>query len=253
MAKYVMNSCDLIIMRDHDSKVIAEKIGVTKSIEVTGDAAFLNKVSDDDRARRIALDEGIDLNRPILGINVTPYIDSWLERDERIEDKSSFLSIIAKGILQAKGHDPKMSDVQIVIFSTSPMDEKYSYSLAEMIEATVIHNSKYLSHDIQCIMKKCELFIGMRFHSLVLASAVGTPVVGLIYAPKVRSLMVLLESEEFGEELHGIIPESLSRKISSAWDNRTALSRKQGRVVEILKDGAREAAKKINNKYFAGH
>ena len=253
MARYVINSCDLVIMRDHDSKTIAEELGVRRPIEVTGDAAFLNQVADEERARQIAAAENIDTVRPLLGINVTPYIDSWLRKDERLADKSSFLAVIAEGLALAKARDDTLAHARIVLFSTSPMDEKYSHALAAQISgAVVMDNSRYLSHDIQCIMRKCSLFAGMRFHSLVLASAVGVPVLGLIYAPKVRSYMSLLESGEYGMELKELTPETLSDTLCRAWSRKKELADRQQKIVAGLKQGAREAAATIRQRYFAG-
>ncbi|MCB0334287.1 MAG: polysaccharide pyruvyl transferase family protein, partial [Bdellovibrionales bacterium] len=222
-ARWVINGSDLVIMRENDSKALAEEIGVTKPIEVTGDAAFLNPVSSPERAIEICKEEGISLDRPILGINVTKYIDSWLKPEERISDKSVFLSELAEG-LRLFASDEK-DPVQFVLFCTQPMDEPFTYELASQIDAKVVHNSKYLSHDIQSVMQRCELLIGMRFHSLVLASAVEAPIVGLIYAPKVRGFMRLLDCEEFGLELGTLSPSILSQTLTKAWNNRQELKR----------------------------
>jgi polysaccharide pyruvyl transferase WcaK-like protein len=101
-ARWVLNLCDLVIMREHDSKALAEQIGVTKPIQVTGDAAFLNYISDKKRAEEVATKEGIDLSKPLLALNVTPYLDSWLEKDQRVSNRSRFLDTIAEGVKEAK-------------------------------------------------------------------------------------------------------------------------------------------------------
>jgi polysaccharide pyruvyl transferase WcaK-like protein len=250
-ARFVIKNSDLVIMRDHDSKKLAETIGVKNQIDVTGDAAFLNKVADDQRTRQIAENEGIDLNIPILGINVTPYMDSWLKKSERMTDKSGFLTMIADGIALAKRNSPEIEATQVIVFSCSPMDEAFSYNLAKATGGCVIHNSKYLSHDIQGLMRHCELFIGMRFHSLVLACAVGAPVMGLIYAPKVRGLMSLLECQSFGMELADLTSAKFGERLLVAWQERKILQKKQQRIIDGLKQGAGNAAKQISHRYFA--
>ena len=102
-------------------------------------------------------------------------------------------------------------------------------------------------------MARCELFIGMRFHSLVLSSAVYVPIIGLIYAPKVRGYMRLLDCAEYGLELADLTPELLYQKISKAWSDRGELKCQQTVVVDSLKDGARRAAKSVRERYFPGH
>lgn len=247
-AKFVINASDLVIMREHDSRKLAEKLGVTKPIEVTGDAAFINEVSSEQAARTIASSEGLDWNEHWLGINVTRYIDSWLTREERVSDKSAFLETLAGGIERAR--EKVATPFTPVLFCTHPMDLDFCQELADKLGTRVIHNNTYLSHDIQAVMRKCELFIGMRFHSVVLASAVENPVIGLIYAPKVRGFMRLLESEQYALELAQLSQESLMEAIEHAWNSRDELRAKQKLVIDDLKRGARRAAKTVAGRYF---
>lgn len=250
-AKYLINNCDLVIMRDRDSVKLAEEIGVTVPMQVTGDAAFMNKVVDESTADQIASKEGLDPEKPMLGLNITPYIDSWLEKSERLSSRSQFCELYSKGVnlateqLRAKG-----IEAQPVIFSCSPMDEEFSHELAKSTKAAVIDNSKYLSHSIQGVMRKCRVFVGMRFHSLVLSSAVGVPVIGLVYAPKVRGYLRLLECEEFSLELAQLTPEILAERIVAAWEGAELLRKRQQKFVTELRDGAREAATQIRLRYF---
>lgn len=252
-ARWVINLCDLVIMRENDSKQLCEEIGVTKPIQVTGDAAFLNYISSDEKAKEILKSEGVDLARPILGLNVTPYLDSWLKASERVSDADSYLNTVAESILEAKkqikaknGEDP-----ECVLFSCSPMDEKFTHELASKINAKVIDNTRFLSHDIQAVMKQCGLLMGMRFHSLVLSSGVGVPIVGLVYAPKVKGYMRYLECPEYAIELNSITPNSLGTTLANAWLEREQLKEKQQKIVRSISEGARKAANQLVERYFS--
>jgi polysaccharide pyruvyl transferase WcaK-like protein len=252
-ARWVINLCDLVIMRENDSKQLCEEIGVTKPIQVTGDAAFLNYISSDEKAKEILKSEGVDLARPILGLNVTPYLDSWLKASERVSDADSYLNTVAESILEAKkqikaknGEDP-----ECVLFSCSPMDEKFTHELSTKIDAKVIDNTRFLSHDIQAVMKQCGLLMGMRFHSLVLSSGVGVPIVGLVYAPKVKGYMRYLECPEYAIELNSITPNSLGTTLASAWLEREQLKEKQQQIVRSISAGARKAANQLVERYFS--
>jgi len=273
-ARYLINSCDLVIMRENDSKKLAEEIGVRKNITITGDAAFINPVSASERAVEIAKKEGLDLSIPWFGVNVTKYIDSWLSKNEQVKDKSEFIHVLANAINQAKikisktslsgdkdtranslngENDPNnaKSILETVIFSTHPMDKEFCDKLAQLVSGKVIHNGEYLSHDIQALMRRCKLFMGMRFHSLVLASAVEAPIIGLIYAPKVRGYMRLLDSEDLAFELAEVSEERLANKIFSAWNESEKIKLKQKQIVDGLKIGAVNAARTIKERYFA--
>ena len=244
-AKYVINSCELVIMRDKDSEQLARDIGVTKPIHVTGDAAFLNKVNCRDSAKKLAQRLNIDLSRPTLGINVTKYIDRWLPKDRKVSDRGNFIELVAEAAQQLK--EEIGEELQFLVFSTHPMDEEVCTKLSDLIGGTVIENSTLLSHDIQSLMRECDLFIGMRVHSLILASSVAAPVIGMIYAPKVRSFLNLIESPKFGLELNELTSEILALKLKKGWQCRSELQGKQQQVVDRLKDGARGAAKTVRD------
>ena len=128
------------------------------------------------------------------------------------------------------------------------MDEKTVRKMSNLIDAPIIDNSRYLSHDIQAVIRECSLLVGMRFHSLILASAVEVPVVGMIYAPKVRGYLRLLDCEEFGIELKEIMNEDFSSSLHKAWTTRTELKEKQMSIVKTLVSGAHNAAELLAEK-----
>lgn len=99
-------------------------------------------------------------------------------------------------------------------------------------------------------MGRCGLLIGMRFHSLVLSSAAGTAILGLVYAPKVRGYMRLLECEEFSVELKNIEDAAFPETILNAWGQRNELKTKQQAIVDGLRAGARHAATQLRELYF---
>lgn len=248
LARFVVNNCDLVIMRENDSKKLAEEIGVTQPIHVTGDAAFINKVSDDNRAQEIAREEGIDLSQPLLGININSYTDSWLAEDGKTQARKPFVEIIADGVAQAR---EKLGNAFTpVVFSTHPMDNGIAYDLAKRINAKVIPNSKYLSHDMMAVMRRCQLFLGMRFHSVVLATAVEVPAIGLVYMPKVRGFMRQVDCEKYAIELGGLTSETVAEKLVDGWNERETLRLKQKQVVDELKRGARHASVIVRERYF---
>ena len=248
LAKWTIEGCDLVMMRERDSEKLTKDIGVTKPVELTGDAAFINPVSDDKVAVSIMRELGLDPEKPTMAINATAYLDTWLNPSERLSDPKGLLKTIAEGVQQAQ---KQVTDTfQPLIVCTHPMDEATCRELAEMCGAKVLTNSTYLSHDIQAVIRRCGILVGMRFHSIVLASSVETPVVGLIYAPKVRGYLKLLQCEEFSLELASLTPQYLAQKLSEAWNARKELQERQRPVIGDLKEGAEHAADLLCSKYF---
>jgi len=245
LAKWTLNACDLVIMRENDSKKLAEDIGVTKPITVTGDAAFINPVSDDSVGKEILSNHGAS-SGPYIGLNVTSYFDGWLAPHERLSSKEAFLEILEGAFSEVS----KSTGAKIVLFSTHPMDDPAVDFLGAKLNAVIVKNKEFLSHDIQAAMRQCDLFVGMRFHSIILASAVEVPVVALLYAPKVKGYMRQLGCEDLGLELHKLTKENLTQSLLSAWESRTEIKQKQKAVIDTLKEGAQRAAQTVAQRYF---
>jgi polysaccharide pyruvyl transferase WcaK-like protein len=248
-AKWTLNGCDLVMMRERDSEALAKEIGVTKPIELTGDAAFINPVSSDETALQIELKLGINQELPVLAINATSYLDSWLKPEERLTSRESFIELLANAINTAR--TTTSQPFQPLIVCTQPMDLETCRQLARLTNGTVLDNSTYLSHDIQAVLRRCGMLIGMRFHSIVLASSVEIPVVGLVYAPKVRGYLRLLECEEFSLELASLTASGLASKIVAAWEDRRTLQERQRPIIKKLKAGAEHAADLLCERFFA--
>jgi polysaccharide pyruvyl transferase WcaK-like protein len=248
-ARWVIDGSDLVMMRERDSEKLCREIGVTKPIELTGDAAFINPVSSDERAMEISNELGIDPTTQLLAVNATSYLDTWLKPEERLSDSSRFIDLLADGIRRAK----KKSSTPFLplIICTHPMDEATCRTLAELTGGKLLSNTKYLSHDIQAVIRRCGLLVGMRFHSIVLASSVETPVVGLVYAPKVRGYMRLLNCDEYTLELASLTPDLLGEKLSQAWNDRRSLQAQQVPIIRELKAGAEKAADIVAQRYFS--
>ena len=254
MARYLINSCDLIIMRDADSIALAKEIGVTKEMHLAGDIALTNEVSSRERGIEILKEKGLDPSLPILGLNITPYFDSWLKKEERMENKEAFVRHFVEGVSAAQAkleQEHGYSKVQKGFISCSPMDQGLCEEVAERCGAVVINNVDYLSHDIQAVMRECSLILAMRFHCLILSTGVGVPVASLMYAPKVKSYMSLLHSVPYGLELSKATSNEIENLIVVAWRNRESLRIEQQRAIEELRMTAHGAVKMVTERYFS--
>lgn len=250
LAKKVLNRCNLIIMRDIDSVNLAKHIGVTRKIELVGDSAYLNEIAPEHVTGKILSEIGIPVgDYKYFGFNVTPYIDNWLSKENKLGNADKFLQKLAEQVSAAN----KIigSNVVPLVFSCSPMDESYSNEFANLIGGKVINNSTYLSHEIQAVMAKCEIVFGMRFHSLVLSSSAGVPVVGMIYAPKVEGLMGFLETPNCGIALTEVEEGKLKEHIVKCFEERESIRKVQQRKILELRGIARQKFVDMCQTYLA--
>lgn len=254
MARTVINSCDRVIMRDEDSIALAKEIGVTRPIEMAGDAAFLNLINSPERAREIFAAEGIDFTKPIIGFNITSYLDGWLSSDDKLGSRTEFIDGYAQAVKLAEAaiaaNNPEVKGVSKIVICCSPMDLELSEKFAQMIEAKVVSNSKYLSHDIQAVMREMALMVGMRFHSIILSSSAGVPVIGMIYMPKVKGYFSLIGTPELGMMMKNASAKNLAEAILSAYQSRVAIKAKQQAAVLKLRQSAAHVTMDLSNKYL---
>jgi len=74
-------------------------------------------------------------------------------------------------------------------------------------------------------LASCDIVLGMRYHAVLLAAAVGKPVVALEYAPKIRGLMEQLGSTRFSLPMDAIDSETIGGLLEEAWESRGDLGK----------------------------
>lgn len=260
-AKWVGNACDLIMVRDQDSYDLFREIGVTKEIHLTADAVFANWEVPSERVDEILAEHGLveeAAKNNLLGVNVTTYVDRWLESHQKVSSKEDFLKMLAEALVELKTQD----GITPVIYITQVMDTAFGELLQDLVskihqektgnawKPKLIGNKVYDNHELQGVAKRFKLFVGMRLHSIIINAQAGTPVVGLVYAPKVRSFVKLFNTPEFALELAELDTEALVASLRSAWASCEQVRETQQEVVKDLQVRAKRAAELIQENYY---
>ncbi len=253
-ARYVGNSSDLIMVRDEDSRALFEKIGITKEIHLTADAVFANWSASPERIDELLIENSIDSaasDGNLLGVNITRYIDRWLQSHEKVSAKDKFLPELADVIVKLR----KEQGITTALFITQVMDAEFGKILQQLVkekskqlhdeqwEPAFITNEIYTNHEILGLASRCKLLVGMRLHSLIIAARAGTPVVGLVYAPKVRSFLKQLGTPERSIELAEMSSERLYTELVDAWKNVSSIKTTQQEIVRTLESNALDAGR----------
>ena len=92
------------------------------------------------------------------------------------------------------------------------------------------------------ILGLLDVFIGMRLHSIVMAVAMNTPIIGIVYADKVRDFMKTLRQEDRVIEFKDLNVENLVSKAEELWLQREEVKRELKPVVGELQQKARQSA-----------
>lgn len=189
LVKLVVNSVDLITLREEYSKNDLVEIGVTKPhMFVTADAAFTIKSIDDNEARRLMIAEGIPMDKEIIGVSVR----NW----NKAKDGEKYIKELAKALDNLSREDKTV----LLIPMQLPKDLDISKRLiGEMNEKAYILNKEYNPAQIVGIIGQVQLIFSMRLHTLLFAAVKRVPMIGIIYDPKVEYYLDVLKMPSAGD------------------------------------------------------
>jgi polysaccharide pyruvyl transferase CsaB len=178
LASWILNKVDQITVRDQESKDDLLVLGVQKEITITADPVFGLPIDEVDEkvGREILARYGINRSEEVKEKLLGVYIRPW-EQNEYLKDLVAALDIMSE-----KGWKIVFVPMQF------PGDIGISRQAAKLLnkhDEAVVLKENYSTEEIMAITKNMDLLVGMRLHSLIMASTVGVPMVGLSYDPKI--------------------------------------------------------------------
>jgi polysaccharide pyruvyl transferase WcaK-like protein len=231
-------------LRDTESlSEIPEGEGLEARIRSGADCALSIDPAETGTVDRIIADEDLSPGgKPFLTWNVNSYIDVFVrDRGQRtgIEEFAAIMSQAVNQVLQRL-------DRNIVFVMTQPMDMKINQLVMDGIDQQdrirFISNKKYSFAELAGVFSRAEIHVGMRTHSLILASSMCTPVVGIIATPKNRGYMKSIDQDDRMVEFDVLTPEHLSDKVIATWKDRAILRTEMAPVMDREKAKAAAAA-----------
>jgi len=247
-ARIVGESCDLIMVREDDSARLMREVGVKETpVEIYADAAFVLDPAPAEAVDRILLKLGTG-GRPLVGLNLTSYGGQWVKKGRQF-DRQAFQGQMASLI----DSFTRKTGTIVVLTGTQHMDRDYLAGLKGMVgrqdSVRMVSNLEHTPAELAGLMGRMGFFIGMRLHSLILASSMKTPILGLTYAPKVLSLFRLLERPELALDLGSLEPESLLRSMITFWEEREKEKIRISTLIDRLKEKAQAGFDRLVDLY----
>jgi polysaccharide pyruvyl transferase CsaB len=227
LASRTLRGLDAITVRDPDSAQALLSLGVTLPVaEVTADPAFALEPCSPGRAREILAAAGLDADGPPL-LALAP---RGLRRRELEADG---LAAVADWAVRRLGVRPVLL----------PMQYPNDLASCDMVLARMDDPAKATTlrdplapAEIMGLLGQCELVVGVRLHALIFAAAMGAPLAGVEYDPKVAYFLsrlglrplANLESLETGKE-------DLIIGLEQAWAGRQETRRRLAAAVPGFK------------------
>jgi len=185
----VLNRCHAITLRDDYSADLLSDLGVRRDMPVTSDPVMaLNREDIDDEAAKEVLRELGIIDNSDVGLNplLLVAVRCWMD-DRHILPVAEFLDTqVEEGwdVLLVPAHYPEDVDA-IAMLSAKMMT--YPYCIEKCLTA----------NDFLALASLADRVFSMRLHGLICAMAMGTPMIGLSYDPKVDAFMEQSRSERY--------------------------------------------------------
>lgn len=237
--------CRLVTVRDQSSSRLLLDTGYQPregegEVEVTADPAFgfSSANSAEEEVDGLLEDIGISPEVPLLGVNLR----YW----DQPQSPEVWLPAVTGGLRAFREEVPELETV-LIPFQISG-EAIYTDDLAlcqrligEHPEDLGIHLVAETLSPAACqiLIGRCDLILGMRLHSLILAFNQGVPAVALPYDSKVRSLMEEADLEEHCLPGLPTDAEALGRALMKAWKARKELAQ----IVREFADGQERKAR----------
>lgn len=242
LAHIVLNRADLILLRDHESKKVLDKIGVTAPlIHVTADAAFLLHPYDPDVGKDLLRQECFDIKNEKLKVSISVRKWSFYEQNNIRGHEQYILTIaaVADYLIETKNAEVIFAST-CTGFGGYPNDDRI---VAHEVVNNMRNDAKilcgeYSPRQLSSIYGNMDIHIGTRMHSNILAMLSGTPVVAIQYEFKTSGLMDSIGLNDFVLDVNHIDSESLIRLVEKAISEKHWIIQQIFKKLPELKLGA---------------
>jgi polysaccharide pyruvyl transferase WcaK-like protein len=244
----VLRSARRIILRDRPSVALAAEIAPDLPAPVVAaDCALSTEPSTPDRVEEIARRYGLfQSGRPVLGFNVNAYVDVYVRGKGPGIGAENFQRLVASVLDRAV----RELGVDVLLIVTQPMDLPMVRGVLERVEerahVQAIGNPELSYRDIAGVLGRVDAFVGMRTHSLILASSMHTPLAGIIAYAKNRGYLESIDRGDGMLEFADFSAERLWELIRRTWTERDALRKRLAVSVERERARARGAALELS-------
>lgn len=240
----VMHSAALVVVRDTESVDILHRAGIDSSgIWAGADCALNvsptsgNKLNALICRNNLPVDDGMAIT-----FNVNSYIDVFVREGKNGMSAGDLVALLSDAINRIM----TKVDVHVVFVVTQAMDLKITRLVMERValkeRVRMVSNVDHTYQDLAGFFSKAAIHIGMRTHSLILASAVNTPIVGIVATPKNRGFIKSIEQEPRMIEFPDLTPERLTQVAVETFENRHDIRVAMKPIVEREKAKARDTA-----------
>lgn len=254
LAKHILNTFDIITVRDSVSLGMLKHIGVSKPpIHLTVDPAFSVGTASHEEIAEALRQLSLDPDVPLVG--VAPFGPAFRGVRSLLPAKYQ----VRLGMWRPGGKAKYEQHVRTMAMLCDYVVEKYQAALlfvaqdtswqgrddrvsADIVchmdhaeKAVIINADDYRPELVTGLIRKMEFMMGGRMHCLILACHARTPVLGTCFEDKIRSLGEIIRQQPFFldmEEIHDV--KDIRTLIDRLWQERSAIKAQLNQRVKEL-------------------
>ncbi|MEV6589008.1 polysaccharide pyruvyl transferase family protein [Streptomyces acidicola] len=173
----VLAEMDDVVVRDEESRLVLEEVGIEREIVVTADPALL--LASETFTDRMMSDEGIPAGARLVGMSVREPGRAAENLDEG--GYHALLADVADFLV-------RRLDAHVVFLPMERHDVRHAHAVLSHMTAPdkgrILHGT-YSPGQLLGFMRHLDLAVGMRLHFVIFAALSGLPVLPLPYSGKV--------------------------------------------------------------------
>ncbi|MCL2353899.1 MAG: polysaccharide pyruvyl transferase CsaB [Defluviitaleaceae bacterium] len=216
-----LRKAEKITLRDKASKETLASLGFeSDNVQVTADAAFRFREGDQEGATRL-LDDVQIYNKQFFCVSVRAWKD--LKSDFITE-----MAVFCDYMVEKYGLHPLFIPMQ------PSNDAEISTKILEKQKNRGFYLEKdFTIEEIIAIASRAEFVLGMRLHSIIYGANANTPVIGLVYDPKVSAMLDAL-GQSYYIDLKDIDSMRLITMAEEIMDKRDEIKSKLAATTQVL-------------------
>ena len=186
LTKYVCSKADLITVRDTDSLLELERIGVdSEKVRLTADAVLTLAQADKEQGLELLQGFNVSQDKKVVAISVR----SWGSSNKYLQELAKAADALAI-----------QNEVQIVLLPLQyPADVAACKKLQQFMEQdAIILDAAFDTEQFLALMGNFSLLIGMRLHALIFAAVMEVPFIALSYDPKIDGFVKEINGTNIG-------------------------------------------------------
>jgi polysaccharide pyruvyl transferase WcaK-like protein len=232
LTRKIVNRIDVITLREELSRNELERLCIDEPrISITSDPALTLDAAEDKEVDSIFCEEGIDIQGPYIGFSIRKW--PGYEKYIRVIARAADYAISELGLKPVFIPMQYPEDLYVANAIVSRMNGK----------GYIIRTKNSASQTIG-IIKRMELLVGMRLHSLIFAASTGTPLVGLVYESKVEGfLQYINQSSASAGHVEQLEFKTLKHVMDNVWNQRKAIRIQLEKGTASLREKALESAR----------